>query len=126
MRKIISFAILTLFFFIMSLLFIFLRSKIVKSKLYEYDIYLNMCIFSSIIYLVVALTGSDVNFLRLTLYFSMGYILIWPIIFRSVPIFKKTIIRFAFVTIHLMFYFFYIFKMSNLNPYIVNDLLFNN
>jgi len=113
---------LTLFFFIISLIFIFFRKKIVKSKLYEYDIYLNMCIFSSIVYLVISLTGSDVNFLRFTLYFSMGYILIWPIIFRSVPIFKQSITRLSFVIIHLLFLFFYISKFSNLNPYIFNNL----
>ena len=93
------------------------------SKLYEFDIYLNMCVFSSLIYLVVAITGTDVNFLRLTLYFSMGYILIWPIIFGSVPIFKKNIIKLSFVIIHLVFYFFYIYKFSNLNPYIFNNLI---
>jgi len=114
---------LTLFFFIISLFFIFSRKKIEKSKLYEYDIYLNMCIFSSIIYLVVSLTGSDVNFLRLTLYFSMCYVLIWPIIFRSVPIFKQSITRLSFVIIHLLFLFFYISKFSNLNPYIFNNLI---
>ena len=113
---------LTLFFFIISLIFIFFRKKIVKSKLYEYDIFLNMCIFSSIIYLVITLTGSDVNFLRLSLYFSMGYILIWPIIFRSVPIFKQSITRLSFVIIHLLFLFFYISKFSDLNPYIFNNL----
>lgn len=114
---------LTLFFVIMTFIFIFFRRKIVKSKLYEYEIYLNMCIFSSIIYLVISFTGRDVNLLRLSLYFSMGYILIWPIIFRSVPIFKKNITRLSFVIIHLVFYLFFISKFSNLNPYIFNDLI---
>ena len=114
---------LTLFFFIMSAIFISFRKKILKSKLYQYDIYLNMCIFSSIIYLVVSLTGSDVNFLRLSLYFSIGYVLIWPIIFGSVPIFKESITRLSFVIIHLVFFFSYIYKFSNLNPYISNNLI---
>ena len=114
---------ITLFFFIMSLIFIFFRKKIEKSKLRKYDLYLNMCIFSSVIYLVVSLTGRDVNFLRLSLYFSMGYILIWPIIFASVPIFKQRITRLIFVIIHLAFCFFYIFKFSNLNPYVINNLI---
>ena len=114
---------LTLFFFIMSFIFIFFRKKIVKSKLFEYDIYLNMSIFSSIIHLVVSFTGSDVNFLRLSLYFSIGYILIWPIIFRSVYYFKQSFTRLSFVIIHLLFLFFYISKFSNLNPYKFNNFI---
>ncbi len=114
---------LTFFFFVVSFILIFLRRKILKSKLKEYDVYLNMCVFSSLIYLVVTFTGSDVNFLRLSLFFSMGYILIWPIVFKSVPIFKTSIFRAVFVIIHLLFYYVYLIKMSGLNPYIFNDIL---
>ena len=114
---------LAIFYFINSFVLLILRSKIPKEKLLKYDIFLNMCVFSALVYVVVVLTASDVNFLRISLYFSMGYILIWPIVFKSISFFKIRIFQFAFITIHLLFYYVYLSKMSNLTPYIFNNFV---
>ena len=67
------------------------------------------------------LSQISLDFMRLSLYFSTGYILIWPLIFGSVSLFSESITRFFFVLLHLVFLFFYISKFSNLNPYIFNS-----
>lgn len=115
---------LALYFISLSFLFVLWRKEIPASIMERYDLYLNICIFSSIIYLVVITTGIDVNFIRFTLYFSMGYILIWPIILSNVKLFKIGASRFLFFFVHLLFYYIYLGKMSSLTPYQFNPSLF--
>ena len=113
---------LAVFFIIVALLFIGFRDEISEENLYLYDIYLNLAIFTGIIYLVVILTGSDVNFIRITNYFAIGYALIWPIIFEDVRFFKSIGVKFGFVLVHLLFFAVYLSKMSNLVPYELNEI----
>ncbi len=115
---------LTIYHVILLLFFIMIRKYISINKLFYYDIYLNMTAISTIIFLVVVLTGKDVNFVRLTLYFALGYILIWPIIIKDVKFFYNPIIKFLFYLIHIFFFYIYINKMSNLVPYYFNPNLF--
>lgn len=115
---------LSLFFIVMTFVLIRFRKYIKTENLAYFNIYLNTCLFSSIIYMVVSLTGSDVNFLRMSLYFSFGYILIWPIILNDVPMFNRLFPRVAFIGIHLVFFGIYLSKMSNLVPYEFNPNLF--
>ena len=89
---------------------------------YVHDIYLNLCIFSSLVYLVVITTGADVNFIRFTLFFTMGYILIWPIILKNHPSSNQLIFKISFYSIHILFLYIYLQKMSDLIPYEVNPM----
>lgn len=113
---------LAAFFIIVALLFIGFRNEISKENIYLYDVYLNLAIFTGIIYLVVILTGSDVNFIRITNYFAIGYALIWPIIFEDVRFFKSNGVKFGFILVHLLFFAVYLSKMSNLVPYEINEI----
>jgi hypothetical protein len=113
---------LAAFFIIVTLLFIGFRNEISEENIYLFDIYLNLAIFTGIIYLVVILTGSDVNFIRITNYFAIGYALIWPIIFEDVRFFKSNGVKFGFVLVHLLFFAVYLSKMSNLVPYEINEI----
>jgi hypothetical protein len=115
---------LGIFFAIISIFLIFLRRFIKERNYYLYDIYLNLCVINSIIYLVVISAGADVNVLRLSLYFSFGYIFIWPIIFQDIKIFREPLICLAFTLVHLVFYYVYLSKMSSLVPYEFNPILF--
>jgi len=110
------------FFIIVALLFIGFRTEISDDNIFLFDAYLNLSIFTAIIYLVVILTGSDVNFIRLTNYFAIGYVFIWPIIFEDVSYFKNNGIKFTFAIVHLLFFAVYLGKMSNLVPYEFNEI----
>lgn len=115
---------LGLFFIVLSFYLVYLRKKITLINQYRYNIYLNTCVFSSLIYFVVIATGRDVNFIRLSLYFMIGYFLIWPIIFKDVKFFQSSFGKIIFYTIHLLFFAVYLSKMSNLTPYQFNFNLF--
>lgn len=115
---------LAFFFSTLSLVLIYLRNRIPKEILKMYDVYLNLCVFNSIIYLVVILIGADVNFLRFSQYFLAGYVLIWPIIFKYTSLGKDKVFKFLFFMAHLVFYTVYLSKMSSMTPYIFNLDLF--
>jgi transmembrane protein EpsG len=114
---------LAVFFILLSGFLMSLRKKITIHNLKYYDVYLNLCLFTAIIYTVVIVTGSDVNFIRITNYFTIGFVLIWPIVFKDVKLFQQSYIRLLFVIVHLFFYGVYLFKMSNLTPYLLNPNL---
>lgn len=111
---------LATFFILVSILLIVLRPQVSEEKLYVFDVYLNLTVFTSIVYLVVILTGSDVNFIRLTNYFAIGFVLIWPIVFEDVKLFKLPSTRFLVIAVHLAYLTIYLGKMSNLIPYTLN------
>ena len=115
---------LAAFFVFLSLFLFIIRNKISDKNLKMFEVYFNYCLFTSIIYIVVIFTGSDVNFIRLTNYFAIGYVLIWPIVFEDVEIFKSNIIKVMFVIIHLLFYGVYLNQMASLTPYSLNPLIF--
>jgi hypothetical protein len=113
---------LGLFYIVCSFVLIFFRKFITEEDIATYDIYLNLCIFSSLVYLVVITTGVDVNFIRFTLFFTMGYILIWPIILKNHPSSNQLIFKISFYSIHILFLYIYLQKMSDLIPYEVNPM----
>lgn len=115
---------LTIFNVITTIFFIYVRGYISNQDRYQYDIFLFINIFSSLIYALVYINGQDVNLVRLTLYFSMGTILIWPLIFKNIIVFKSVLLKSLFYLFHLIFYFIYLGKMSRLTPYKFNPDLF--
>lgn len=115
---------LGIFFFIVSILLIYLRSTIPAQVQKLYDVYLNLCVFNSLIYLVVIVMGVDVNFLRFSQYFLAGYILIWPLIFKYSLVAKDQTFKVVIILLHLGFYFIYLGKMSNMIPYLFNQEIF--
>lgn len=120
---------LGLFYTIISIILIIVRENMIKDKfelIEEYEFYLKLCLFSSFIYLIVIFTGSDVNFIRMTVYFSLGYILIWPIVFKYFSKIKKKYLLFSliFIIVHLAFMYVLLAKMANLIPYSLNTEIF--
>lgn len=106
----------------MTFVFFLFRGTINKADLRKYDVFLNYAIFTSLVYIMVNLFGQDVNLIRFTLYASFGFVLIWPIVLKDVPLFKSIIPWSFFVISHLIFFYIYISKM--ITPYFVNpDLL---
>jgi hypothetical protein len=116
---------LTVCYFIMTVFFIRVRKFISANDRYLYDLFLNLTVFHTLIYLVILITGEDISMLRLAHYFSFGFVLIWPIIFRNLKVFNSLVPRIVFVLVHLVFYYVYVYKMSDLMPYQFNPELFN-
>lgn len=114
---------LTVFFVLLTCFYIYMRKFITQSFILEYDIYLNLSVIVATIYLSVWLMGLDVNFIRLTLYFSFGHLLIWPLIFQSKLDGAKPVIAFCFTLVFILFFYVYLNKMGFV-PYVLNPKLF--
>ena len=113
---------LLMLFYILNLIFFtFMRLYIATENLFKYDIYYNLTLIYTLIFVFVSILHLDINLVRLSLYFAIGHLLIWPIIFDSVPLANmKKIFYLGFILIHLFFAKIFIGKMSNLNPYTFN------
>ena len=115
---------LTLAYVLLSSFFILIRPKIKPFFKANYDIYLNMFLFGTVVYLVVFFTGAYVEMTRLALYYILSTIFIWPIIFKSLKQSEIVFVFVSFLVVHFTFFFIFIGKMSNLNPYLLNSSIF--
>lgn len=112
---------LAVFFIVLTIFLVYARKFISIIDIKVYDVYLNYTIFTAVIYIVVAVTGSDVNFIRLTNYFAIGYILIFPLLFKKGSYFNVGFEKPIFILLCLAFFTVYLSKMANLSPYILNN-----
>jgi transmembrane protein EpsG len=115
--------ILTLFYVINTIFLIYFKNRISILYLKEYNFFLNLCVVHTLVYLAVQFTGVDINLIRLASYFQLGFILIYPIIFKEVKMFKELLPRLLFLGVHIFFYYVYLLRMSSLVPYTFNPIL---
>lgn len=111
---------LTVFYALILLFFIFMRPYISRTQKDIYDIYLNMATIFTLIYITISILGLDVSILRLSLYFSLGSILIWPIIFKAITKKIRLLLILFFTIGHLFFFYTYIGKIADLSPFYFN------
>lgn len=114
---------ITLFFLLNNFVFIYFRNFISSENISNYEKLLFLANIHTIIYLVVVLTGKDINIARFSVYFSLAFPLIWPIIFSDVKIFRLSITRASVILAFMFFYYIYLDKMSDLTPYKLNPLI---
>lgn len=113
---------LTLFYVLITVFFIYWRRKIDKGYLQRYDVYLNMMLFGTLIYVVVQIYGVYIELTRFAAYFQVACIFLWAFIYQS----KKKPNSALSVTIiigHLLFYYIFCSRMANLTPYMLNSNL---
>jgi transmembrane protein EpsG len=115
--------ILTSFYFVLTTLFVYLKKYISTRYLKEYNLYLNLCVLHTLIFLLVQFFSLDINIVRAGSYFQLGFILIYPIVFKEIKMFKDLFPRLLFFGIHILFYYIYLGRMSNLVPYTLNPSL---
>ena len=113
----------TFFYTASILIFMFLRKYILESDIKRYDIYLNLTLIQSLIFLFVFFLKLDVNLMRLNIYFSLGSILIWPILFRNVKGLNSGFAVLVFVVVHLIF-FYLALSQAKMDTYILNRAIF--
>ena len=116
---------LTLAYVLLSSFFIIIRPKILSSYKRFYDIYLNMFLLGTIVYITVYFTGAYVEMTRIGFYYLLSAMFIWPLIFKSLTQ-KVVFLPFVFFSIvHITFFYIFLQKMANLSPYILNTQIFN-
>lgn len=89
----------------------------------RYNLFLNMLIFGTVIALIsVVLKINPSGILRLTLYFNVGVIFLWPIAHRSLKNkWPKIFFNYSFWGGYLIYFYLSTSKFSNLTPYTFNS-----
>jgi hypothetical protein len=112
---------LTLFSVALCLFFLFFRSLVSPDDRVSYDIFFNMFILGSLIFIIVMFSGGYLELTRLALYFQIAAIFLWPIIFRNIgSSFFKVLLSAGFVVGHLVYFYIFLGKMAELVPYQFN------
>jgi len=108
-------------------LFFFVVRKPIQEYRDEYDLFLNLFSFGTIISVVPTLFGADPSgILRLNIYFSFSAVFLWPILFKNLkqPGLRAFFVIF-FVSLHVVLYILSTERFSDLIPYTFNpDLPF--
>ena len=115
---------LTFFYVVSTIFLIYVRKRISNESLEKYNFFLNLCVVHTLIYLAVQITGVDINLIRLSSYFQLGFILIYPIVFKEIKIFKSLGPVLFFLGLHILFYYVFLERMSSLVPFTFNPILY--
>lgn len=114
---------LTAFYVMLALFFVFMRGHVPKKERKEYDIYLQMLICGSVIYLVVSLSGAYVELTRFAAYFQVASIFLFAMVYNA----KKHLIPQPFMAAIrvgcLIFFYIFLTSMADLVPYSFNSTL---
>lgn len=116
---------LTLFYTILTVFFAVEKKNIRVEYRKAYDVFLNMLMIGSAIYLIVSITGAYVELTRFAAYFQISTVFLWPILLKASkrPV-NKLIVALALIG-HIGFFAIYLSKMANLTPYIFNPSIIN-
>jgi len=111
---------LTTFYTILTLLFILMRSKIPSDERDKYDIYLQMLICGSVIYLMVSLMGLYVELTRFAAYFQIASIFLFAHIYNSRVKLVSNGFMYCIYCGCLVFFYIFVTTMASLTPYMFN------
>lgn len=115
---------LTAFYVLLSIFFIYLRRHIPKNGLKKYDTYLQMLICGSVIYLVVSLSDSYVELTRFAAYFQTASIFLFAETYNR----NRHILKWPMLTCIiigcLIFYYIFVSSMAALIPYNINPEIY--
>lgn len=115
---------LTLFYFLLSVYFMRERKNIAARDSKLYDLFLNMLLLGTAIYLLVYFSKSYVELTRFAAYFQISAVFLWPLLFRNMESGnKKSVVKVLFVLGHLIFFSIFLDKMADLIPYTINHTL---
>lgn len=116
---------LTAFYVVLTLFFALQRKTIKEEALPVFDVYLNMLIVGSAVYLIVTITGAYVELTRFAAYFQISSVFLWPMLItdRSKPLPRQLLV--LALLGHLGFFAIFLTKMANLTPYMFNPTIIN-
>jgi len=74
---------LTVFYVLLSVFFLLFKPRIMDEDRRAYDCFLNMLIFGTTVYVIVAISDAYVELNRFAFYFQVASVFLWPLVFRS-------------------------------------------
>jgi len=104
--------------------FVFFKKHVAEYR-EEYDRYLNMLFFGTMIGVVSSVAGVDPSgFLRFAFYSSLSTVLLWPIVFKNMPErLPKFVVGFVFIFGFIILYTLETIRFSNLTSFRFNTSL---
>ena len=114
---------LTVFYMLITAFFIIRRKKIDLEYLSKYDVFLNMMLFGTLIFMVVQVNNMYVELTRFAAYFQVASVFLWAYIYQSKT---KPLTAFSVVIIvgHLLYFYIFCTRMAGLVPYLFNPTIF--
>lgn len=114
---------LTVFYMLITAFFIIRRKKIDLEYLFKYDVFLNMMLFGTLIFMVVQVSNMYVELTRFAAYFQVASVFLWIYIYQSKT---KPFTAFSVVIIvgHLLYFYIFCTRMAGLVPYSFNPTIF--
>ena len=112
--------VLAAFYVILTVFFLSQRRVVVEDAHERYDVYLNMMVVGSVIYVIVSATGAYSELTRFAAYFQIASVFLWAEIGsnRSTPMSIPAL--FAALAGHIFYYTVSLMQFGNLVPYSVN------
>lgn len=118
--------ILTVFYVLLTVFFVSQREYISSDCHYRYDVYLNMMIVGSVIYVIVSATGAYSELTRFAAYFQIASIFLWPEIMKNrIRPLSSLLLLLAFMG-HLLYFYLSLGRFANLVPYQFNPNIFGS
>ena len=114
---------LTVFYMLITAFFIIRRKKINLEYLPKYDVFLNMMLFGTLIFMVVQVNNMYVELTRFAAYFQVASVFLWAYIYQSKT---KSFAGFSVIIIvgHLLYFYIFCTRMAGLVPYSFNPTIF--
>jgi hypothetical protein len=112
--------IISLFYIILSIFFIFARTAVRHEWKYIYNIFLTMMSFGSIIYIIVIVSGIYIEVTRMALYFTVSLCFLLPIIIYSFDnIHFRNILILITLILGSMYYYIFLTQIGGYVPYVM-------
>lgn len=111
---------LTAFYAMLALFFLYMRAKIPHDNRDRYDVYLQMLICGSGIYLMVSLMGLYVELTRFAAYFQIASIFLFAQIYNSKVKLVNPTVMYCIYGGCLVFLYIFVTTMAGLTPYMFN------
>jgi hypothetical protein len=108
-------------------LFFLLFRRSVRVDKDRYGLFLNMLMFGTMVGVVSSfLSTNPSGFLRYSVYFNIGSVFLWPIVFRNITDrSSKLLVGYFFVVGYLVYFALTTQRFSNLTPYTFNQSILN-
>jgi transmembrane protein EpsG len=111
---------LTLFYVLLSSIFVLARVLVPVEARVRYDKYLMMVVFGAAIFVVVTATGSYVEMTRMALYFTVAMVFMWPILIGSIrDVQMRFLVLAGLVVSGSIFFAIYLGQIGGYIPYVL-------
>lgn len=113
------------FYIITTMVFIALRPSVNIADRQRYDIFLNLSVIGTAVYIAILIAGLYVELTRVAFYFQISTMFLWPMAVNTIPSRPLRIATIlGVVALHVGFYYAFLGQIGNLTPYSAGPYLY--